>query len=131
MLVWCLIEAPDELSADFQRFYQASDVHDVPLRLASAWCAAMIRQPESWTRRRLVPDWQWGLVSNQLLAAEVDALNVANWQRGNQGRKTASPRPKPVPRPGVKGDGAKSEVVSLPVDEVRRLLALPRVAADQ
>jgi hypothetical protein len=124
-------EAPDELSADFQRFYGVPDVHDVPMSLAAAWCAAMIRQPESWTHRRLVPDWQWGMIVNQLLAAEVDALNVANWQRGNRGRRSASPRPKPIPRPGITGYGAKSEVVSMPVDEVRRRLALPRVPADQ
>lgn len=44
----------------------------------------------------------WG-VTDHLLAAVVDALNAANWQRG--GGK--GPRPKPVKRPGV-DDGSKT-----------------------
>jgi hypothetical protein len=40
---------------------------------------------ETWTR------------TEHLLAAAVDVLNAANWQRG--GGK--GPRPKPLPRPGV------------------------------
>lgn len=44
-------------------------------------------------------DIEWG-ITEQLLAATVDALNAANWQRG--GGK--GPRPKPIPRPGNKPD---------------------------
>ena len=36
----------------------------------------------------------WG-VTEHLLAAAVDALNAANWQRGGKGQ-----RPKPIRRPG-------------------------------
>lgn len=45
-------------------------------------------------------DWS---LSDHLSAAAVDALNAANWQRG--GGKGS--RPKPVPRPGVKGDNQR------------------------
>jgi len=55
--------------------------------------------PESATVRAASPDQAgWGL-TEQLLAALVDAVQIGNWQR--QGR-THSPRPKPIPRPGVK-----------------------------
>lgn len=40
----------------------------------------------------------WKL-EHHLLAGIHDALNVANWQRGKKGSK----RPKPLPRPGVRG----------------------------
>jgi hypothetical protein len=48
-------------------------------------------------------DAQWGLLE-QLQAATVDALHAANWQRA--GRAT-SPRPKQIPRPGVRDPGRK------------------------
>ena len=54
---------------------------------------------DSATRHALEGDGaHWGL-SEQLLAAAVDALAAGNWQR--QGGKGA--RPKPIPRPGVRG----------------------------
>lgn len=42
-------------------------------------------------------DHIWGL-TEQLLAAAVDELRGANWQRGPAKKKD---RPKPIPRPGV------------------------------
>lgn len=51
--------------------------------------------------RSLNPEaFVWG-TQEQLLAAIADALNVANWQRG-QGKK--KDYPKPIPRPGVEED---------------------------
>lgn len=55
------------------------------------------------------PDHMWGL-QEHLLAAAVDALNGANWQRGGGKERD---RPKPVQRPGIKqpettGKGAVS-----------------------
>jgi hypothetical protein len=51
----------------------------------------------AYTRTLLGPDSQWGLVA-QLLAAVHDQLASGNWQRsGGKG-----PRPKPLPRPGIK-----------------------------
>lgn len=61
----------------------------------------------------------WGLVEH-LLAAAVDALHGANWQRSS---RRGAPRPKPVPRPGV---GAKRESFSgesVPLDEMKRRFA--------
>jgi len=55
--------------------------------------------PESATVRDALPEKAgWGL-TEQLLAALVDAIQIGNWQR--QG-KAHAPRPKPIPRPGVK-----------------------------
>jgi len=45
----------------------------------------------------------WGPIEH-LLAMVVDALRLANWQRG--GDKFA-PRPDPVPRPGVSDGGQR------------------------
>jgi hypothetical protein len=46
-----------------------------------------------------VDETVWTL-DRQLAAAAVDALRVANWQRGSGKKKD---RPKPIPRPGVAG----------------------------
>lgn len=40
-----------------------------------------------------------------------EALQAANWQRGNAGKPSPSPRPKPVKRPGMGG-----EKIGAPVD---------------
>lgn len=51
--------------------------------------------------RAIHPDAaEWGL-TEQLLAAAFDALQVANWQRGRARRHEY---PKPLPRPGVEPD---------------------------
>lgn len=53
---------------------------------------------ESALYRDMHPEFaEWGVVEH-LLAASVDALNVANWQRQ---KKKNAPKPKPVKRPGV------------------------------
>lgn len=44
------------------------------------------------------PDVYWGLPEH-LLAVIADALHGANWQRA---RNPRAPKPKPMPRPGVK-----------------------------
>jgi hypothetical protein len=51
-------------------------------------------------------DALWGL-TEQLLAAVVDALNLGNWQRAAAGAaKGQQPkRPSPIARPGVKPEG--------------------------
>lgn len=43
------------------------------------------------------PETEWG-VTEHMLATVIDALNGANWQRA---ANKNSPRPRPVPRPGV------------------------------
>lgn len=72
---------------------------------------------ESSTFRRLHgDDAQWG-DTEHLLAVAVDALNIANWQRG--GGKSAN-RPKPIPRPG---EAQKNRTRLAPAEIERRLLA--------
>lgn len=51
-------------------------------------------------------DVVWGL-TDHLLATTIDVLNIANWQRENQGRKkgqTPTRKPKRMPRPGVEDE---------------------------
>lgn len=56
-----------------------------------------------------------------LLAAAVDALNGANWQRS--GKKSG--KPKPIPRPGTttKGEEQRFGSDAVPVDEFDKWLA--------
>lgn len=56
---------------------------------------------------------QWDRQS-QLLAAAVDVLAVANWQRA--GDKN-NPRPKPIPRPGVAPTGVSYGSDPIPISE--------------
>lgn len=53
---------------------------------AALWRSVNGAEETAWTLDR------------QLAAAAVDALRVANWQRGSGKKKD---RPKPIPRPGV------------------------------
>ena len=65
MLLGAEQKAPDELAADFLRFYRVEDWRQLnPMRAASL-AAAMIGQPESWTRRKLDPDWECSIMTNQ------------------------------------------------------------------
>jgi len=62
-------------------------------------------------------DIEWDL-TNQLLAAQVDVLAIANWQRAGGKRKD---KPKPVERPGMRPDrttygGSKDD--ALPLDQM-------------
>ena len=66
-------------------------------------------------------DHPWGL-AEQLLAAAVDALSAANWQRGEGKRKD---KPKPIPRPGVGGDKTYGKE-ALPLDEMADWLGWER-----
>ena len=65
---------------------------------------------------------KWADINSQLLAAAVDTLAVANWQR--QGDRNA-PRPEPIPRPGVEGFskavGAVSDEDAYTMDELDSL----------
>lgn len=81
---------------------------------------AVARQapPGSALVRAQNPDPEWGLAEH-LLAAAVDSLNVANWQRSGQ---TARDYPKPVPRPGVEPDSKTYGSDPLPLDEMAEWL---------
>jgi hypothetical protein len=71
----------------------------------------------------------WSL-TDHLLAAVVDALHVANWQRTSDGAKGRR-RPKPIPRPGV-GDDATviGRGSRLSINELDERLGRVREAAD-
>lgn len=69
------------------------------------------------------PDRFWS-DTEHLLAAIVDNLAIANWQRAGKG-----PKPKPVPRPGTvptatdDGTEVKNEGVAAPVDDITDMMA--------
>jgi hypothetical protein len=56
-------------------------------------------QDSATTRAIQGEDAAWSL-ADHLMAAAVDALNIANWQRSEDGSKGRN-RPRPIPRPGV------------------------------
>ncbi|MCQ9367336.1 DUF5361 domain-containing protein [Brevibacterium sp. 91QC2O2] len=72
-----------------------------------------------------VDDHEWSM-TNQLLAAMVDRLNMDAWaQGGGKGRK-----PKPIPRPGVVDKSTKTYTVEAPstVTEIDAWIASKRSA---
>lgn len=86
----------------------------------------IVRQspPGSALDRAQHPDSaDWGM-SELLLAAAVDALNVANWQRAGG---TQRDYPKPIPRPGVKSDDTQIGKGAVPMDEMAKLLGWDRM----
>lgn len=94
--------------ADFRRYYGMSiaDCRErgIPLREVAAMAVHL--PPDSATGRAVVPPDAWG-ITEYLLAAAVDALHNANWQRG--GGKGA--RPQPVERPGVTDEATETQRV--------------------
>ena len=119
---------PAELRADFQRFYG--------LNLGDMGCAFTVRHaadlaaclpPDGAVAKAINPDWRWGL-QEHLLATIADTLRWLQWSKTADGAKNRK-RPKPIPLPGVdQGKGRMKDAVSVDVDELKRLLALPRVA---
>jgi hypothetical protein len=98
-----------------------------PLDAASLFIA-MAKQPESWVFRALVPDWRWDL-NAQLLARIGDIMDMSVWMQSKDGAKGRN-RPKPLPRPGVKGyrrPGEKKQAKVPNFAEIDRQLARPRV----
>jgi hypothetical protein len=70
-------------------------------------------------------DHPWGL-TEQLLAAAVDALNGANWQRG--GGKLRD-KPKPIPRPGVEQPKSSYGRGAVSIEEMAHFLGWERQLA--
>jgi hypothetical protein len=69
-------------------------------------------------------DALWGL-TDHLVAAAVDELAVANWQR--QGKKGA-PRPKPLPRPGKQSKTQRIGAEPLPIADLEAWIAAAEAA---
>lgn len=91
------------IEADLQRHYGIafSDFFTVPKRLSWRRLNLLLEYlpADSATRRLVNPEGAgWG-VTEHLLAAAVDTLRGANWQRG--GGKGS--KPKALPRPGLQG----------------------------
>lgn len=70
----------------------------------------------AYKRELLGEDALWGL-SEHLLASVLDALNLGNWQRGNQGKDVPGPRPVPVPRPGARSADTSLGSEPIPIKE--------------
>lgn len=117
-------KAPDELAADFLRFYQVEDWRQLnPMRAASL-AAAMIGQPESWTRRKLDPYWEWSILTNQWGVLASDALRWIQWSKTRDGQRNQRP-PQPFPRPW---ENERDSYVALPIDELEEALEVIRRA---
>lgn len=67
-------------------------------------------------RSTLGKDAKWGFVE-QLMATQIDALNMLIWMQSEDGRKNRN-RPKPVPRPGVSSGEQSVGRDPLPVDQM-------------
>ena len=80
---------------------------------------------DSALRRAMNPDrWQWDL-QNELLARVGDAANWLVWANSDQAAKGKPP--KPLPRPSNNWNKvADPDAVAVDVDELERLLSLPR-----
>lgn len=85
------------LEADFERYYgrDVLDVYRGTLSLRKASNLALMLPPGAITWQEAGTDSAW-TITDHLLADVLDALNTANWQRGQDGNRK---RPDPVPRP--------------------------------
>lgn len=119
---------PDELRSDLSRFHGLNlDGLGSDYSIAHAGALIKCLPAESSVARAIDPDSEWTL-DRMLTASGVDALRWLVWAKSKDASKKP-PRnmPKPIMRPGVKGYG--EQAVSRDVDEVKRLLALPRRTA--
>lgn len=67
----------------------------------------------------------WTL-DRELLAEAVDSLHLLVWTKTKNAQRNRG-RPKPIPRPSNNFNKRRmADVVTAPVDDVKRLLALPR-----
>lgn len=93
----------------------------------------LLRQLPGAARTRIAlgdRDGLWGL-PEQLQAAQIDTLRVANWQRANSGLKEweQTPPPEPIERPGVQGRRRITAAELLAHRERTRSHAPPAAAA--
>lgn len=87
--------------------------------------------PDSATAQAVAGDAYeapWSRVE-QLLAALYDSTRLLIWQNENQGRKTPTRRPRPLPRPGVADDTVQWGKPA-PLSEVKAILSASRPGAD-
>lgn len=89
----------------------------LPAESATFWAVDPDRaEAASWSR------------TDHLLASVFDSLQVLIWQNANQGRKSPTAKPRPLPRPGMESrsgmEGATRHVkgTPMPIDELRKRL---------
>lgn len=70
----------------------------------------------------------WRALEPNLLAFIGDRLAWLQWAKSKDAQRNRN-QPKPIPRPGI-GPKKDASVLVLPVDEVKRRLALPRRALE-
>lgn len=87
------------------RFFGRWDWRSEPPSRVAPLVATAFRQPESWMRRAVDPDWEWSL-TNHLVAAIVDAFSET-----------------PVPRPGI---GPEPDASGRTGEEIDAMLARRR-----
>lgn len=121
MLAWVMHNHPGELRADLQRFYHLN-LDRMGTEYRPRHVAEIIPHfpPESSLVRAIKPGAAWDF-KEHLLVAILDNWNLWLWANSRDGEKNRN-RPRPIPRPGEK------KQVALPVNELERLLALPRKA---
>ncbi|MFD9949683.1 hypothetical protein ACFWYW_55645 [Nonomuraea sp. NPDC059023] len=95
-----LVEHGEAIEWDLSHYHHGRSIKDLFTGAMSWWqlraYLSHLPRESALARSLLGNDVMWGL-NEQLLAAAIDALKVANYQRsGGKGRK-----PKPFPRPGV------------------------------
>lgn len=89
------------------------------------WVVCTSAAPGSRLARELDPRAAW-TVAEYLLATIADADRWLVWAKSKDGSKNRN-RPKPITRPG--GETKKrDDLRAMPVDQMRALLARPRVA---
>lgn len=117
---------PAQVRADVQRFY-GLNVDDVGYEFSFRHLADLVAclPRESATLRAYDSRNEWS-IDTHLLASVLDVLRWIQWSKTAKGAKNQG-QPKPVPRPGYEDAGKVKDSVALPVDEVERLLRLPRM----
>lgn len=120
------------------RLAHVADWRALGPRRAASFCAAMIRQPESWTARAIFSertghDWQWMLLHNELGAETADSVDWLRWTKTvDAERRLPREMPEPRPRPAVDAirerQRADSEIVLMDTDELDAFLSRPRLA---
>lgn len=109
------------LRADFQRFYGLNlDGLGSAFGVLHAADLAAHLPPESATMLAVAGGWS---KTDLLLATLIDDFRLYVWAKS--GGK-AKHKPKPIPRPGVDSRSRMKDALLLPVDEVKRRLAMPR-----
>lgn len=114
---------PDEVRADFLRFYDILDWRSLGVVAAGSLFAAMIRQPESWTHRALNPYWRWGDPGVHAAMYAGDMARLLVWQNTKEGQKGRN-QPECVARPELPSFENPDEYEAVSIERLDALLGL-------